>query len=320
MRYGLKLGIILSFLLSTAWAAETIQWEAQIQGKKLMDITLDEKGSIRGILFGEKGPLSTEYYFVSQDYTCGQDLKANFHADCKNTCFPSYNQKGIDFSVALAPDAKYACYHNVENTQFQGFKAQRHIIECAGGKVEYVVVPQFKKYQAFLNAGTNNYFKQNVQEFKLDGLVTQVRLKEHGVFMWKPFYEAKKMKLSAKAPPVALPEGYKVISPEPFIEKMSKVDKEIADESQKKMEALLKEKNTQVSLRLAEVKKGCQTRFPAVENDVLLMELCRSDSNVKSELERTVAPWFGNIQNQIQMGATHKLQESIKLLLESTCK
>ena len=112
---------LLSFALNVSFATDVLEFQSWVHGKKMMNIVVDDTGKIEGLLYKEVAkPLShnaephsvefqtvelhSKYYFIDRDYTCAKSLEPDFGAKCKNTCFPSYKQKGIDFHFNVQGD------------------------------------------------------------------------------------------------------------------------------------------------------------------------------------------------------------------------
>ncbi len=318
MRYGLKLSIILSFLFSTAWAAETLKWESWLMNQKAVVLEADDEGNLHGIIYKKEKPIDSTFYHIKNSYTCAPDLKANYNANCQNTCFPSHNQKGVDFTLKLLSDAKYVCKQKVENTKYLGFSATTYKLDCGESNIEITAIPELEKYQNQINEGSNNYFKTAIDEFKIKGFISRIILQEKNKNS-ALFYEAKNLRLEKEAPAMSFPKNYNIIQPEPFLTEVATMEKEIGSAIKKQADLLYEKKDAHVELALAAIKKECITRFPAVKNDMLLIELCKTDKNVQDQLYKTVWNWFNKIQEEIASTVNSRLTAGTKHILEKHC-
>ncbi|MBI2608583.1 MAG: hypothetical protein HYW47_03165 [Deltaproteobacteria bacterium] len=318
----LKLFYFFCFVLTSSSFASSnnLSWEAWVMGKKLMNIEVDSKGNIHVVLYNEDKELESKYYYTTQDYTCAQSLKKDFEADCQSTCFPSYNQKGIDFFLTLPDQAETVCTQKVEDIKYEGYKSKLYEIECPIGKAYVTVIPELGEYQDLIHQGSNNYFKNAAEVLKIKGFISQVKMQDKNRETTMFFYETKNLKLNSNTSLIHLPQGFHIIETGPFMKKMQEIEKKVMIRGQKYMNELFQQEDAQVKLELLAVKNECKTRYPAHQDEILLMEVCRQNPEMRMKIENSVGDWKNKIRNKVNTDIKTEFTKETAQALEAFCK
>ncbi len=314
-----KIFCLTMITFSWAFASSNLEWESWILGKRLMDVSVDDGGHIKGVLYKDGREIKSKYYYTARDYTCAETLKDDFGADCSHTCFPSYNQKGIDFYINLSEGADKTCSQKTQSASFLGFKGQLQEITCPEGKIELTVLPEFGKYQELINKGTNDYFRKISETFKVKGFIAQVKMEGADKKVLQ-FYEVKNLKLKSGAAAITLPSGYAVVPNEPFLSQIAQLEKKVTEEANKKLKELSSKEDAQTKLELLAIKNDCKVRFPAQKDDSLVMELCRQDPTVKEKIDVVIGKWQERVRGQVNPEIQKKFGEGTAKIIESSCK
>ena len=333
---------LLSFALNVSFATDVLEFQSWVHGKKMMNIVVDDTGKIEGLLYKEVAkPLShnaephsvefqtvelhSKYYFIDRDYTCAKSLEPDFGAKCKNTCFPSYKQKGIDFHFNVQGDIMNTCSVKTVDAQYQGFKSTLQEIDCPQAKIAITRVPELGKFQDLINQDpnkdSNDYFKDVSKLLGVSGLITQFIVTKKDTNQAALFYEVRELRLKKNAKLVALPKKYKVIKPDPFLSLLESLELQVRNEADQKFKALSQKGDSETQLKLLAIKNECKTRFPAQSDEVLLMEICRQDPKTKDQIAAVMGGWQEKIRSQINPAEIQaKFAQGTKKALEEFCK
>ena len=315
--------LVLFFLcciVNTGFATDALEFQSWVHGKKMMNISVDDSGKIAGILYKDDKELNSKYYYVDRDYTCAESLEPDFGAQCHNTCFPSYNQKGIEFFFNAQGDIVNACSSKLTDVQYQGFKATRQEIDCREAKLEITRVGEFGKYQDLINQGSNHYFKDIAKTLGVEGLIVKFIVTKKETNQNVLFYEVMALNLKKDVKPIELPKKYRVIKPEPFLSRLVLLENQVRKEADQKFATLYQEEDSETKLKLLAIKNECKTRFPAQNDETLLMEICRQDPKTKVQIDEIMGTWQEKIQSQINPEVRSKFAKGTQRLLEEFCK
>ena len=311
---------LLSCALNVSFATDVLEFQSWVHEKKMMNIAVDDTGKIAGLLYKDGAELHSKYYYVDRDYTCAESLVPDFGAKCKNTCFPSYNQKGIEFFFNVQGDIINTCSFKTTDTQYQSFKATLQEIDCPQAKIKITRIPEFGKYQDLINQGSNHYFKNISKLLGVPGLITEFIVTKKDTDQNALFYEVRGLKLKANTKSIEFPKKYVVIKPEPFLSRLASLEEQVRKEADQKFTVLYQEEDSETKLKLLAIKNECKTRFPAQSDEVLLMEICRQDPKTKVQIDEVMGDWQEKIRSQINPEIQSKFAQGTKKVLEEFCK
>ena len=312
--------IFLSCAFNVGFAADVLEFQSWVHGQKMMDISVDDAGKIKGLLYKNGTELHSKYYYVDRDYTCAESLEPDFAAKCTNTCFPSYNQKGIEFFFNVEGDLLNTCASKMSDTQYQGYTAKLQEIDCPQATIQITQVPEFGKYQGLINQGSNHYFKNISKILNIDGLITKFIVTNKETSQSVLFYEVMALKLNKNAKTIELPKNYVVIKADPFLPRLAALEAQVRKEADHKFAVLYQEEDSETKLKMLAIKNECKTRFPAQSDETILMEICRQDPKTKVQIDEVMGSWQDKIRSQINPEVQSKFAKGTQKLLEEFCK